>query len=168
LEAGISTLLSSRPQQLEASILVNFLLEHGAEVNDGPSEYLPITGAARAGNIAIVRRLVEAGADVNLAWGPSGETALQKAAGIEGTLEMVQVLLDEGTDVNVRVCLQTGTALQFAVCSNTIEVVQIILSHGADANAPAAIPEGMTAVEGAVYKEDLAIIAGFDRSRRGC
>ncbi|CEN60324.1 hypothetical protein ASPCAL02765 [Aspergillus calidoustus] len=121
--------------------MVNLLLKHGAELNDDLSENLPIAGAARSGNIAIVQRLVEVGADVNLARGPSGKTALQGPAGFGGTFEMVRVLLDAGTDVNARASFRVATALQSAVCSNRIEVVQIILDHGAEVNAPPAIPE---------------------------
>ncbi|KAF7973997.1 hypothetical protein HWV62_13611 [Athelia sp. TMB] len=122
--------------------------------------------ASRRG-CAIVRLLLERGAEVNAPAGPKG-TALQIASG-RGETDIVRLLLEHGADVNapagpkgtalqlaarvvgsgiVRLRLERGaevnaptgpkgTALQIASGRGEIDIVQLLLEHGADANGPA-------------------------------
>jgi ankyrin repeat protein len=59
-------------------------------------------------------------------------TALQ-AASKGGHLEIVQLLLNHGADVNIRRG-DSGTALQAASAIGYLEIVQLLLNHGADDN----------------------------------
>jgi ankyrin repeat protein len=84
---------------------------------------LPV--AIRDGNHAMVRRLLDQGADAN-ARDPAGETALMQAA-LNADAEMVRLLLDRGADVNAR--SPVGTALLRAI--HDPGKVELLCDHGA-------------------------------------
>ena len=88
--------------------------------------------AARGGDLASAKLLVEAGAHVNDAdaWGVSATTMAAHA----GYRDVVEFLLDRGADPNAA---QAGfTALHVAVMRRDERIVTALLAHGADANAP--------------------------------
>lgn len=85
---------------------------------------------AAACHLKTLRLLLAAGAGVN-ASGPSGETALNRAAGEDGNDACVNALLAAGADVNAA----GGTALQSAACAGRTECVRVLLAAGADVNA---------------------------------
>lgn len=87
--------------------------------------------AAAQGDAGAIRRLLEAGMDVN-SRNYAGSTALMIAAR-EGNTEVVDVLLSAGADVNVRNDHDT-TALLNAVYMNHLEVVRLLIGSGADAS----------------------------------
>jgi ankyrin repeat protein len=76
---------------------VEFLLKAGASAASRPS---PLPGAVHKGDLAIVRRLLDAGADPN-AFGPHGHAALH-AACVYGRLSMIRLLLARGARVDLR------------------------------------------------------------------
>jgi len=134
---------------------VKVLLAHGADVHarsavwsqmmavppHGYPEYnrmIPQGGdtalmfAARVGDLASAKLLVDGGADVNDhdAWGVSA-TVL---AAHSGYREVVQYLLDHGADPNMA---GAGfTALHEAIMRRDEKMVGALLEHGADPNAP--------------------------------
>lgn len=82
--------------------LINFLLDHGANVNSAPSEDGGVTAlqiAAIQGYLGIARKLIDLDADVNAAPAQfNGRTALEGAAE-HGRIEMLRLLLDEGASL---------------------------------------------------------------------
>ena len=86
--------------------------------------------AARAGDLASARLLVDAGADVNdtNAWGVSAVTM----AAHSGYRELVAFLLEQGADPDAD---EAGfAALHEAVMRRDAELAAILLDHGADPN----------------------------------
>ncbi|GLA41540.1 hypothetical protein AnigIFM63309_009632 [Aspergillus niger] len=82
--------------------LINFLLDHGADVNSAPSEDGGATAlqiAAIQGYLGIARKLLGLDADVNAAPARrNGRTALEGAAE-HGRIDMLRLLLDEGASL---------------------------------------------------------------------
>lgn len=139
----------SRPQ------VVKILLAHGADINlrsaswsemmavpphgfPGYNRLIPHGGntallfAARAGDVASAKLLVDAGADVNDvdAWGVSS-TVLAAHSGFG---KLVEYLLAQGADPNLA---EAGfTALHLAIMRRDEKMAGDLLSHGADPDAP--------------------------------
>ena len=91
-----------------------------------------------------VERLLSAGARVNTST-ESGETALILAAGYDGAADSVRLLLDRGTDVQLRSRGRMGVAgddltftsadsLQAAAARGDAGVMSMLLDHGAPVN----------------------------------
>ncbi|GKZ79195.1 hypothetical protein AnigIFM56816_003070 [Aspergillus niger] len=82
--------------------LINFLLDHGADVNSAPSEDGGATAlqiAAIQGYLGIARKLLDLDADVNAAPARrNGRTALEGAAE-HGRIDMLRLFLDEGASL---------------------------------------------------------------------
>src|SRR5262245_45500645 len=74
--------------------------------------HTPLHVSARAGRGAVVKALLDAGADPN-ARTSSGATALHQASGA-GNLEAVQALIAKGADVNAKEGMWEQTPLVFA------------------------------------------------------
>jgi ankyrin repeat protein len=98
---------------------------------DEQSGESPLALAADLGDLAIVKLLLEAGADPNslatTAW------PLSNAAG-RGNSEIVELLLDYGADVHA-VDEDGGTALSDAAAAGHLAVVELLVEAGADARA---------------------------------
>jgi uncharacterized protein len=150
---------SDRPAYLK---MINRLLDSGANVNARTAEVPPIrrwvlpisdiswvdfTGqtvflrAALAGDITVMRLLLERGADPNVPTF-SNTTALMAAAGVnwsvgqtyteskEGLMEAVQLCLEKGADVNA-INSMGFTALTGAVNRASDDIVELLVRHGA-------------------------------------
>jgi ankyrin repeat protein len=85
--------------------------------------------AARTGDAAQVKALLDRGADVNAKF-RYGTTALFKAAE-RGHAEVVRVLLERGADVSVRDTFYGATAMSWAMDKGHTEVVRAILAKSA-------------------------------------
>src|SRR4029077_8941800 len=85
--------------------------------------------AAQNGSEAMVRRLLAAGADPNLAL-LAGETPVMVASRA-GKPAVVEQLIARGANVNARGARQQ-TALMWAVSQRHPDVVKVLLAHGAD------------------------------------
>jgi ankyrin repeat protein len=149
----------TRKADLDHLELIDALLAHGADVNTRmrsstetrtifTHQWLheegatPLLRAAQSGDMTLVRRLLDRGADPKLAT-DDGTTALMVAAGIgwvEGvtyewspaqTLETVRLLLDLGVPVNAQ-NLDGQTALMGAAHKGRNDVVELLVERGAD------------------------------------
>ena len=95
--------------------------------------------AATNGNAAIVRLLLDAGADAGSA-NPEGETALMTAARA-GSIETTTLLASRGADVNARESWFGETALMWAAAENHADMVRTLASLGAEINARSNVVE---------------------------
>ena len=111
--------------------VVTFLLSRGAEVNSASQNsqhVMPLHSAAAGRHLAIARRLLKHGADVN-ATQASDFTPLHAAAE-NGQLEMARLFLDHGAGVNAR-SSNGETVLAIALARGHHEVAAYLRQHGA-------------------------------------
>jgi len=101
--------------------MVEFLLKAGASAETTPS---PLPGAVYKGNLAIVRRLLQAGADPNV-FGPHGYAALH-AACIGGRLPMIRLLLSRGARLDLRDREHHGTPLDWAEYHHHVAAARLL------------------------------------------
>ena len=152
----------------------------------GAAETPPLVDAARDGDTAAVRSLLDQGARVDVAEG-DGTTALHWAS-YRDDVQTVRLLLDAGADVNatndlrvtplwtasqngsaalVRTLIEAGanpnaallageTPLMVAARSGAPDVVELLLTHGAEADARGA--RGQTALMWAVAQHHPAVV----------
>mgnify|MGYP003348903584 CR=1 FL=1 len=97
-----------------------------------PKPATPLLQAARTGDAATVRALLDGGADMARAV-REGETPLMAAART-GSLDAVKLLLARGADINAVEGLQSETALMWAIAQHHPETVKVLLAHKADVN----------------------------------
>ena len=92
----------------------------------------PLWTASQNGSAAMVRRLLEAGANPNAAL-LAGETPVMVAAR-SGYPDVVEQLLAKDANVNAHGA-RGQTALMWAVAQKHPDVVKVLLAHGADVQA---------------------------------
>ena len=109
--------------------LVKYLVEKGADVNNGIS---PLLIACDRNNIEIVKYLVEKGADVNTK-DINGVTPLLIACE-RNDINIVKHLVENGANVNEKNRFEI-TPLITACQKNDIEIVKYLVQKGADINA---------------------------------
>jgi hypothetical protein len=88
-----------------------------------------LLAAARKGDVATIKALLDAGTDVN-SKNRYGATALSYAAD-KGNIEVIRLLLDRGADVNVKDSFYGSTPLSWAVSKGYTEVVKALIEKGA-------------------------------------
>lgn len=115
---------------LEDERTVANLLKRGVDADTVmPDGSTLLMAAAKSGKPAMVKTLLAARPKVN-ARNSFGETALMLAA-FAGHLEVVQILLANGADVN-----QPGwTSLIYSAAQNRMDVARLLLKSGAEVNA---------------------------------
>ena len=130
------------------------LLAAGGDVLQARDEAgdTPLMAAALTGDVAVVRRLLEAGADVN-ATNAAGVTPLMRAATFE---EAVRLLVEKGADVTARSKMGNSAVLLAARKPGNSGTVAFLLDHGADANAENAFKA--TALMAAVASDDVETV----------
>ena len=119
--------------------------------------------AAQEGHLAVVRLLLEAGADKDAA-DTDGDTALHIAAK-EGHLEVVRLLLEAGADKDAA-DTDGYTPLHFAARKGHLEAIRLLLETGADKDA--ATTHGSRALHIAAQEGHMAVVrllleAGADK-----
>ncbi len=116
--------------------VVRMLLDHGAIIDtQGFDTKTPLLEASFYGHKDIVQILLEKGADVNLQYGPKGEsprTALA-AACAPGNADIVRLLINSGADVN-SFDSWYGTALIGAATYGRCIIIQLLCEAGANVN----------------------------------
>jgi ankyrin repeat protein len=128
---------------------VSELLKAKADV-EGPfyasgrlSNYSPLMKAARHGHLSVVRALLAAGAQPNLAW--AGVTPLHEGAS-GGSAAVVRLLIKHGAKVNaVNSHANHFTPLHSAARDCRTEAAKVLLAYGADTHARTG--DGATAQE---------------------
>ena len=93
----------------------------------------PLLMACKNGNPAMVKALLDAGADLRVTTA-DGATPLMTAA-ISGNADTVALLLQHGADVNATEAAHQQTALMFAAAENRAAVISALAAHGADLKA---------------------------------
>jgi len=155
------------PNQTDGEAMIHLLLEHKANPNQQlyfhPANVrgstntrgaTPLMRAAVNGDLELVKLLLEHGADAKL-------TMADRETPIHGVLagrapekkavEIIHVLHDAGTDVNVVALInheeeiRGGSALHFAVRKRYKEVIKQLASYGIDLNAKD--QDGLTALD---------------------
>jgi uncharacterized protein len=156
---------NSRPESIGAMDLINALLAHGAKADStlpGPIpdkkalgggspvavDATPLFRAAKAGDLEVMRLLLDQGADPSHVL-KDGSTPLMAAAGIgdkafmadpekndptdDERLQAVQLCLDYGARVNAAETADAGgsTALHIAAGKGSDRIVQLLIDHGA-------------------------------------
>ena len=113
--------------------VVDYLLRKGAKVEGNKQlPNSPIYFAIVGGNTAIVRRFLDIGIPPNYTW-PAGEGTggtLLTAAVDYGYLEIVQLLVQCGADVNFRGSANYG-ALYRAIFSDHYDIFKFLINKGA-------------------------------------
>jgi ankyrin repeat protein len=135
LEAGADPNTRMRSSTETRTVFTHqWLYENGAT---------PFLRAAQSGDLELMRRLIERGADPSLNT-DEGVTPLMVASGIgwvEGvtyewspaqTLEVVKWLIELGLDVNARDTSEGRTALMGAAHKGRTDVIEVLVTAGAD------------------------------------
>ncbi|MBN2018412.1 MAG: ankyrin repeat domain-containing protein [Candidatus Cloacimonetes bacterium] len=140
----LSTLLIISSQAISATIfeaiqnnnideVTTFVTDNPDILNERDEQYCdPLTVAAIAGNLDIMKYLISQGADINTI-DREGSNLLHNAAA-NGHLEVVQYLLDQGFDINAEDA-NGNTALLFASSHNNFDLIKFLLDKGADLEA---------------------------------
>lgn len=118
------------------------------------SQAAPLHDAAKQGDLALITKLLDEGADVNKR--SAIATPLYYAAQ-ENHLEAVKLLLQRGANPNGQSV--GGTALQHAARAGSIEIARILLENGADPNVP--FKMGINALHLAAQQGHLEVVKLF-------
>ncbi len=111
-------------------------IDNGVDINLLDYEYgqTALMISSRAGNLDIVKYLVEQGADLNiLAESEWGWTALIEAS-FGGHIEVVKILVESGADINIQDVDSASTALMIASRLGNLDIVQYLVENGAKIN----------------------------------
>jgi ankyrin repeat protein len=136
------------------------VLSNGANPNspDNPDGGTALMEAAKRGDLPLVKRLLDDGADVNAKVKSmvypcsNGWTALMYASNHS---EVVELLLQKGADINAR-ANDGNTALKSAALEGNAEVVKLLLEKGADINSTT--QHGNTALRSAAFEGNVDVV----------
>jgi cytohesin len=117
-----------------------------------PAPATPLQYAAELGNRRVASILIAAGARINEK-GPAGRTALHYA---KGQLDLIQLLIDKGADVNAR-DVDGVSPLDEAAWYGFLDTVAILLAHGARLNESEP-KTGATPINEAAYNGHATLV----------
>ena len=140
--------------------MIERLLAAGADPNTAlPGGETVLMTAARAGNAAAVRALLDRGADVQArASRRKGQTALMWAAA-ENNAAVVKLLVEAGADVRERSRAGAFSPFLFAVRGGHVAAARALLDAGAPVNE--ALPDGTSALVLAVINAHYELAAAL-------
>jgi uncharacterized protein len=111
---------------------VEQLIAEGANVNElEPNGDAPLVMAAYLGHAEIVRKLLEAGADV-AAVDPSMKATALHAAAYAGRTEAAKLLTEHGVEIDKQGPRNGYTALHDAIWQNNVDTARVIIDAGAN------------------------------------
>ncbi|EEP81496.1 predicted protein [Uncinocarpus reesii 1704] len=149
------------------SKLTRFLLDHGATlaIADETPEMGILNIVTKTWSIDeyLAEMLIKAGADVNPSIGHGQKLEAEEVAVYDvasrGSFSLMQMLLMQGANVNIRLKSRWGpaTALQAAVQRQHVDIIQALLDRSADVNEPANTNSGGTALQYAVLSGNIGI-----------
>lgn len=143
---------------------IDKLIAGGANVNElDPNGDAPLVMAAYLGHADIVRKLLEAGADVK-AVDPSMKATALHAAAYAGRTEAARLLIEHGIDIDKQGPRNGYTALHDAIWQNNIDTAKVIIDGGA--NLALESHEGETPLAFATSKRRKEIIALVEQARK--
>ena len=178
---------ADRPNEATPKDVIRLLLEKGANPNmqlfyrpagraagGAARGATPLMAAASEDDVDLVKLLLAHGADPNLyqadnqtpmmaALGGRGVFGGGGAANPQAAVEVLKVLHDAGTEVNIMSIqhhlLRTrgGTALHFAIRAGSAEAAKLLISWGIDVNARD--PDGLTALDYAMARGYVPFLA---------
>ena len=115
--------------KIGAEKLVAWVLERGGNVGGGAEKGSPLAAACNSGHLGVVKKLVEAGADVGAEVFPSENLMFTPSR--RGHVGVVAYLLGLGLDVNKR--NGRGMSLIAVTCgAGSVEVVKLLVEAGAN------------------------------------
>ncbi|VUC33388.1 unnamed protein product [Clonostachys rosea] len=153
-----------RPALAEACVhgkkeIVQLLLQHGQGVNHHKSPPL-VYASMHEGNREIVRMLLAKNAEINAFESTSGWNALMWAASC-GDLELVELLLDHGADINLQ-GKGLANALGIAGRQGNENIVDLLLDRGATVGFPS-IKAAILGDQAQIAEKFIRIGSGYDR-----
>ena len=112
------------------------LIAHGANVSAISGAGLtPLHLAAGEGHRRVVRRLVEAGAQIDICDTSWSEATPLCSAARWGRTPTVALLIRLGADVRATANRTQATALRFAAANGHVKIAEALIEAGADVNA---------------------------------
>jgi len=164
IENALLEAFSSSPAETPAK-MVAFLVENGADLDakyeGGGSKkgMTPLILAAKRGDLASAKILIDHGADVNARRSEGWQTALMLTGGYRDDYKaIVNALLDKGADIDTRDSGGRTALIQTCYTSSSIplENAAFLLERGADIDAQDI--QGMTALMVATDRRNDAIV----------
>lgn len=143
--------------QWKNATVVNILLEAGANVKTGtgsPLKSLPVHQAVQTGQLQVLRKLIEYGADINATSADTQWTALHYACR-EGQLDMISFLIASGALLNERDA-EGNTPYLIAASSKNWHVVHKFFATPADLAARNL--KGFNALHFAIFHGSIATV----------
>ncbi|KKZ68567.1 hypothetical protein EMCG_01016 [[Emmonsia] crescens] len=152
-DMGSALQAAARMPIFEAREVVKLLLKRGADINlrGDTLGTPPLTIAVKWGHKETVRLFLDCGADIEAQEDSSGSPI--SAAAYFGRIDLVELLLDRGADINAA----GGAALRAASCLGFEDIVELLIDRGADVNA--VNPGGSSALAGAYINGHKKIMA---------
>lgn len=146
-------------------IVMNTLIENGADVNLGGTNTFPVMLATKIGKVDALKILIDHGANVN-ALGGNNKTSLAMAVE-NGDKKTAEALIGGGAEVNA----ERNPILQIAIKNNDMDMAKFLVESGVDLNA-ASGQHNQTPLMSAVINKNMPAINllldnGADVNARG-
>ena len=109
------------------------IIDYGADVNATDKDnYIALMKACAIGHVDAIHVLLKTGADTNIV-DTKGHTSLMCAVGRDCSKEVLQAIIDHGTDVNAT-DKDNETALMRSCCKRHVDAIHELLKAGSDTN----------------------------------